>query len=217
MKGPQILNLPPPFSPVPNSHPPKSPETDPILPGPLLSILPARPLHKKAQNECPCFIFCSFRHLIIPPPPRTPTLFRSPQARDNMHRITTTASHNKNGKPKTAIPTNQPANGKPKCPMNRECMPRQPPSPPPPAKKPNADPQPTDYIPRLKKNKNNKLVLPTPTHPLHLAPASFPRKYFSPPPDPPFHQRQPRDYGPGGVVGIGLLVLPWRRKLLIVD
>lgn len=150
MKGPQILNLPPPFSPVPNSHPPKSPETDPILPGPLLSILPARPLHKKAQNECPCFIFCSFRHLIIPPP-RTPTLFRSPQARDNMHRITTTASHNKHGKPKTAIPTNQPANGKPKCPVNRECMPSQPPSPPPPAKKPNADPQPTDYIPRFKK------------------------------------------------------------------
>lgn len=71
--------------------------------------------------------------------------------------------------------------------------------------------------PQIKKNKNNKLVLPTPTHPLHLAPASLPRKYFSPPPDPPFHQRQPRDYGPGGVVGIGLLVLPWRRKLLIVD
>lgn len=75
MKGPQILNLPPPFSPVPNSHPPKSPETDPILPGPLLSILPARPLHKKAQNECPCFIFCSFRHLIIPPPPPHPDAF----------------------------------------------------------------------------------------------------------------------------------------------
>lgn len=182
----------------PNPQPPPPPS----LPSPIPN--PPKALRQTQSSRAPFYPFFPRAHYIKRhkmnvlvlsfavsdtssyPPPRTPTLFRSPQARDNMHRITTTASHNKHGKPKTAIPTNQPANGKPKCPVNRECMPRQPPSPPPPAKKPNADPQPTDYIPRLKKKQEQQVgaayAHPSPPRRTSLAPQKI---YFSAP-RPPF-------------------------------